>query len=413
MIISNKSQPRMDDIPRPSVAARVRLTKPYDPVSSLQAIKHNRHLDHYKLDWNESTIAPSPKVFEALRRFLDGDSRIQWYPDLCHDELYRNVSEYAGCRTEQIMFANGSDDALAMTCQTYLNPGDGVVAPFPTYTHFLQFAELAGAGLRLVRKDDPFSVSLQDIGAAIDGRTKMVYLANPNNPTGTLFPPVEIAGLAGRHPHVLFLVDEAYYEFSGCSCAAMIRSLPNIMVTRSFSKCFGLAGLRIGYVVAPEEIIGNLRRVHNPKSINKMAQVAAAAALDDLDYYRNYVAGVKRSAAMTRRFCDDHGIVCRLSHANFVLIGLENPGGVAARLREVGVHVRDRSSQLPGMIRLTLGTPEQMREVLSRLGNVLDECHPVRLASCAQCPAPADAPMVEDRPCPDPAGVMVKAALRL
>jgi histidinol-phosphate aminotransferase len=403
----------MDDVSRPAVAARVQSSKPYDPVSSLQAIKANRRMIHYKLDWNESTVAPSPRVFEALRRFLDAESLIHWYPDPSNEELHLRIAKYVRCRTEQIMFTNGSDDALALACQTYLDPGDGVVAPFPTYKHFLQFAELAGAGMRLVRKDDPFSVSLRDIGAAIDGRTKMVYLANPNNPTGTLFAPAEIGGLAGRHPHALFLVDEAYYEFSGCSCAAMIRSLPNIMVTRSFSKCFGLAGLRIGYVVAPEEIIGNLRRVHNPKSINKMAQVAAAAALDDLDYYRDYVAGVKRSAAMTRRFCDDHGIVCRLSHANFVLIELENPGGVAARLREVGVHVRDRSTQLPGMIRLTLGTPEQMREVLSRLGKVLDGCHRVRLGSCAQCLAPAHAPITEDRSCPDPAGAMAKAALRL
>ncbi|TFG40695.1 MAG: histidinol-phosphate aminotransferase family protein, partial [Syntrophobacterales bacterium] len=308
----------MDDVSRPAVAAGVQSSKPYDPVSSLQAIKANRRMIHYKLDWNESTVAPSPRVFEALRRFLDAESLIHWYPDPSHEELHLRISEYVKCPTGQILVTNGSDDALALACQTYLKFGDGVVAPFPTYKHFLQFAELAVAGVRLVRKDDPFSVSLRDIGAAIDGRTKMVYLANPNNPTGTLFPPAEIAGLAGRHPHALFLVDEAYYEFSGCSCTAMIRSLPNIMVTRSFSKCFGLAGLRIGYVVAPEEIIRNLRRVHNPKSINKMAQVAAAAALGDLDYYRDYVAGVKRSAAMTRRFCDDHGIVCRLSHANFV-----------------------------------------------------------------------------------------------
>lgn len=367
-------QSRIDDTTGPSVAMRVQSVKPYDPVSSLQAIKCNRDLIHYKLDWNESTIEPSPRVFEALRHFLDSNSLIQWYPDFCHEELHLKLSQYVGCRTEQILVTNGSDDALTLICRTYLDPGDGVLAPFPTYGHFLQFAELTDACVRLVRKDNPFSISLQDIEAAIDERTKIVYLANPNNPTGILYKPVEIFRLIGRHPRILFLIDEAYYEFSGSSCAAMTCSAPNAIVTRSFSKCFGLAGLRIGYLVATEEIVDNLLRVHNPKSINKMAQIAAAAALDDLDYYRTYIGEVKEAAAMIKRFCDERGIPCRLSQANFALIGLKKPALVARRLREAGVHVRDRSSQLPGMIRITLGTTQQMPEILLRLENVLNEC---------------------------------------
>jgi histidinol-phosphate aminotransferase len=380
-----------DDVARPAVAARVRSAKPYDPVSSLQAININRRMTHYKLDWNESTVAPSPRVFEALRRFLDAASPIHWYPDPGHVELHLRISEYAGCRTGQILVTNGSDDALALLCQTYLDGGDEVVAPFPTYTHFLQFAELAGARLRPIRKEDPFSVSPRDIEAAIGGRTKVVYLANPNNPTGTLLPPEAIFRMAARHPGTLFIVDEAYYEFCGSSCAGLTGSAPNLAVTRSFSKCFGLAGLRIGYVVAAEEIIGDLRRVHNPKSINQMAQVAAAAALEDIDYYRRYVSEVRSAAALTQRFCEAHGLRCRNSHANFVLIGLENPVLVARRLRDAGVHVRDRSAQLPGMIRLTLGTVEQMREVLLRLENVLYGCDLQPHGAASRRPEPTHA----------------------
>lgn len=362
----------MGDTTGPSVSGRVRSAKPYDPVSSLQAIKSNCRLTHYKLDWNEATIEPSPGVFEALRQFLDSNSPIQWYPDFCHEGLNLKLSDYAGCRDKQILVTNGSDDALALVCRTYLDPGDRVVAPFPTYEHFLQFAELSGASVRLVRKEDPFSVSLQDIEEAIDRQTKIVYLANPNNPTGTVYKPVEILRLSSRHRRILFLIDEAYYEFWGYSCAAMTCRAPNMVVTRSFSKCFGLAGLRIGYLVAQEEIVDNLLRVHNPKSINKMAQIAAEAALDDLDYYRSYVGEIKRAAAMTKHFCDMRGIGCRPTRANFVLIELENPVLIAERLREAGVHVRDRSSQLPGMIRLTLATSGQMSEILFRLGKVLD-----------------------------------------
>ena len=390
---------RIDDTTGPGVARRVRSTKPYDPVSSLQSIACNRRLTHYKLDWNESTIEPAPGVLEALRHFLDSNSMLHWYPDCRHEELYRKLAEYTGCRIGQLLVTNGSDDALALVCQTYLDPGDEVVAPFPTYKHFLQFAELTGASLRLVRKDDPFSVSLRDVEAAIDDRTKIVYLANPNNPTGILHEPADIFRLAARHLRVLFLIDEAYYEFSGCSCAMMTGSIPNLVVTRSFSKCFGLAGLRIGYLAAPEEIVEDLLRVHNPKSINKMAQIAALAALEDLDYYGGYVREVKRAAIMTQRFCRERAIPCRLSHANFVLIGLKNPSLIAERLREAGVHVRDRSSQLPGMIRLTLGTSEQMEEVLSRLGKVLDACDAPGSAASAKVPAPLHGGRQENDPC--------------
>ena len=361
----------MDEFTGPPVAARVRRAKPYDPVSSLQAIRCNRGITHYKLDWNESTIEPSPKVGEALQRLLGEGRSLHWYPDPGHEELCARLSAYVGCPPEHLLVTNGSDDALALVCQTYIDAGDEVVAPFPTYRHFLQFAELANAAVQLIRKDCPFSFTCEDIEAALTRHSKIVYLANPNNPTGTLLDPEAICRLAGRYPGILFLVDEAYYEFSGRSCAGRATALPNMVVTRSFSKCFGLAGLRVGYLVAAGPIIATLRRAHNPKSINRMAQVGAAAALDDLPYYRRYVAALKQSAAMTRAFCDENRIPCRLSHANFVLLCVDDPVHVAARLREAGVHVRDRSSQLPGMIRITLGTPDQMRDVLQRLGRVL------------------------------------------
>lgn len=403
----------MSDIIHPCIADRVRSTKPYDPVSSLQAIASNPHTAHYKLDWNESTIAPSPKVFEAMQRFLEAEGRLHWYPDSEHKELYLQLSTYAGCSSDQLLVANGSDEGLALVCRVYLDPGDEVVAPFPTYKHFLQFAELEGAALRLIRKADPFSVSLRDVEEAFTERTKIVYLANPNNPTGVLFQPEAIVQLAGRHPRILFLVDEAYFEFSGASCARMIGSAENVAVTRSFSKCFGLAGLRLGYVMASAAIIGGLRRVHNPKSVNRMAQVAAVAALEDLDYYRRYVAAVQQASRLTRRFCETQGIPCRPTHANFVLIQLEDPVWVTERLRDAGVHVRDRSSQLPGMIRLTVGTPEQMREVLSRLTRVLDEYTSLHHGSPVLRQRRAHVQWAEDRPSPDPTGPVSTAALRL
>jgi histidinol-phosphate aminotransferase len=355
----------------PRVAARARSARPYDPVSSLLAIRRNPSVAHHKLDWNESTIPPSPEVFRALQRFLANGNNIHWYPDPCDEELLEKIKIYTSCRTENILVSNGSDEALSLACQTYLDSGDEVVAPFPTYRHFLQFAELAGARIRLIRKDDPFSVSLRDVESGISSRTKIVYLANPNNPTGILLEPAQISRMANRHLQVLFLVDEAYYEFSGFSCSRFLKNTPNMMITRSFSKCFGLAGLRLGYVIAPTGIIRDLLRVHNPKSTNIMAQVAAAAALGDLDYYHDYVDEVRRASSMIKDFCDDHGILCRLTRANFILITTDHPEWIVEKLRNAGVHVRNRSSQLPGMIRLTVGTSKQMEDVLLRLKAVI------------------------------------------
>ena len=146
----------------------------------------NRGITHYKLDWNESTIEPSPKVGEALQRLLGEGRSLHWYPDPGHEELCARLSAYVGCPPEHLLVTNGSDDALALICQTYIDAGDEVVAPFPTYRHFLQFAELANAAVQLIRKDCPFSFTCEDIEAALTRHSKIVYLANPNNPTGTL-----------------------------------------------------------------------------------------------------------------------------------------------------------------------------------------------------------------------------------
>ncbi|MBW2699835.1 MAG: histidinol-phosphate aminotransferase family protein [Deltaproteobacteria bacterium] len=359
--------------PAPKVSKRVAKLNPYDPVCSREKIKQRPELTHFKLDWNESTIQPSPKVREALHHFLSNGSMLNWYPDMFYQPLYESLAEYTGSRISQLLVTSGSDSALELICQTYLNPEDNVVFPVPTYAHFLQFAELAGAEMRGVEPQNAFLPDLKEIEAQIDENTKILYLVNPNNPTGNVYPPTELLQLALRHPHVLLVCDEAYFEFSGVSCVKLVDSAPNMLVTRSFSKAFSLASMRIGYLVASEAVAQDLRRIFNPKSVNMMAMVAATAALDDLPYYRKYVRDVKRSAAMMERFCRREGIPCRSTFANWVLLEFDNAPDMARRLADVGLHVRDRSRQLPGIIRLSLGTPEQTAEILARIKRILDE----------------------------------------
>ncbi|HOX44726.1 MAG TPA: histidinol-phosphate transaminase [Myxococcota bacterium] len=356
----------------PEIAKRVQTLKPYEAVSSRVKIERNPSIRHHKLDWNESTIQPSPKVHEALVNFVSQGGALNWYPDLFHLPLYERLAEYTGSRISRLIVTNGSDAALELLCQSYLDPEDNVVFPEPTYNHFVQFAELTGAELRGVKCRNVFQPTLAELEQHIDERTKILYLVNPNNPTGNVYLPAEVLDLAVRYPHVLVISDEAYFEFSGVSCVKLVDEVPNLVVTRSFSKAFSLASLRIGYLVAQECVIENLRRMYNPKSVNMLAQVAAAAALEDLSYYRAYVREVKRSAALVEAFCRRHGVRCRVTYANWILLEFKDAKAMAQRLAEAGIHVRDRSSQLPGVLRMSLGTEAQTVDVLARLERILE-----------------------------------------
>jgi histidinol-phosphate aminotransferase len=354
------------------VSNRIKNLKPYDPVSSLDNIKQNPEITHFKLDWNETTVPPSPKVKEALVAYLNNGSKLEWYPEMFHRKLFEHVADYVGCDVSQVLVTNGSDDALDLICQSYLDPTDNVISPVPTYNHFLQFAERTGAEVIRVQGINPLIPSLKDVCNVVNENTKIIYLANPNNPTGNLYSPAEVLQLALKYPHCLIVSDEAYYEFAGISCAKLAEEVDNIVTTRSFSKCFGLAGLRIGYLVASTTVVENMRRVHNPKSVNMLAQIAAIAALEDLPYYKSYIRAVKRSASLVERFCKKHNLPCWSTYANFILIRFNDATRMSKKLAEIGVHVRDRSKQIPGMLRLGLGTEEQTKEVLARLETLLD-----------------------------------------
>jgi len=363
--------PLMDAFPK--ISQKVAELQPYEPVSSLDLIRRRPELVHYKLDWNESTIPPSPKVKEAIFAFLNNGSHLNWYPEMHNYQLLQKIAAYADCQPSQILVTNGSDEALDVICHCFLDDGDNVVAPVPTYTHFLHFVRMVGAEIREVKGENPLLPTLKEVSRAVNDKTKIIYLVNPNNPTGNIYSPAEIMQLALRNPQCLVLVDEAYYEFSGVSCVKLLGEVENIVVTRSFSKCFGLAAMRIGYLIAVEKIIQQLRRVHNPKSVNMLAQVAASAALEDLSYYRNYARSVKRSANLMLAYCRQRHIECWPTYANFMLLRFSKPQTIIEGLARKGVYIRDRSRLLPGMVRITLGTEEHTREVIQRLDEVLEE----------------------------------------
>jgi len=356
-------------------ARMVREVKPYQAVSSLEAILSRPDQVPLKLDWNESTVPPSPKVLEAIQAFLGNAHHLNWYPVLNSTNLIERLEKHLGLSGDQLLITNGSDDALDTICTTYLDPDDVVLVPSPTYTHFLVFAQTRGAQIQALHGPDPFASCIDLlVQTAQRVRPRLLYLVNPNNPTGVLYTREEVATLLAACPETLVIVDEAYSEFAGCSCIDLLHTYPNLVITRTFSKAYGIAGLRIGYAMAAPGVIMDLRRVFNPKSVNVLAQIGAMAALEDQSYLRWYLGEVEASKRLLQPFFAARGLPFKLTPANYFLVQFDQAPWVVKRLQEEGVYVRDRSgmNQLAGWVRFSLGTEEQTRDLLDRIDRVLE-----------------------------------------
>lgn len=345
----------------------------YEPTTSLERILR-RDLPPgavLKLDWNEGALPPPPSVVEALRRTLDasGGDLLKWYPQLGGGQELRDaLAGYCGVIPENLLVTNGSDAALILLCRDLLGPGKRVLAPVPTYEHFCVDAEGTGAELIRWTPDDPFAPTADALASAIEHeRPDLVYLVSPANPTGSEWREDDVRGLVARFPDTRFLVDEAYHEFATLdpatatprTCARLATESPQVFVTRTFSKAFCLASVRCGYLIAHPNAIERLRSLYNPKSVNLFAQVAATAALAEVDrIYRPYAAATH---AERDRFVADltaRGVAVRSGGAgNFVC--LQVPGGRCADLARLleadGIFVRDISGRFPGYVRITIG----------------------------------------------------------
>jgi len=349
--------------------------QPYSPVSSLDQIAQAEDTHtQFKLDWNESTIEPSPRVKEALMALLDGSSTLRWYPDLRADDLRGALARHNGVSKDSLIVTNGSDDALLLLCRTFLSSQNEVVVPVPTYNHFMVYAGAQNARIVEVAEPDPFCKNIRHLERSISALTRMVYLVSPNNPTGIVWGEKDVAALCKRFPKVVFVVDEAYHEFSGQSVIQLTQTYSNLAVTRTFSKAYGLAAFRVGYVAAHPSLCDHLHRLHNPKSVNTMAQVAATAALSDTEYLKNYVEDVRIARASFVEFLREQGFEARDTPGNYVMVRVPDPDIFIAGLEKRGVFIRDRSRQprLSGFVRISVGTCDQMKEVQARILEVIE-----------------------------------------
>ena len=348
---------------RPKPREAVQRMAPYVPPTSGRQGK-------LRLDFNENTVGASPRVARFLQKLADPEF-LAVYPE--YTEARERMARFLGVNTAQLLFTNGTDEAIHSLINTYVDAGDEVVIPSPTYSMFRFYVELAGAVPREVPYRVPdLAFPLDELLDAVSERTRVVLIANPNNPTGSGIDLDAIEEIAERAHKAVVLIDEAYFEFYGVTAAEMLALYPNLFVSRTFSKAYGMAGLRIGCLLSQAENIAAVSKGQSPYSVNAVAAACALEAIEDQDYVRGYVSEALEARTMISEGLDRLGVAHYPSCANFVLAQLgERSKEICGELRERGILIRDRSHEIPGAARITAGTKEQARRFLEVLQDVL------------------------------------------
>lgn len=325
-----------------------------------------------RLDFNENTAGCSPKVLRCLQQLTA--EQLAVYPD--REPAEAMVASHLGIKPEELLLTNGVDEAIHLLCESYLEPGEEALIVVPTFSLYEIYAAATGAFVRTVPAGADFNFPTAAVLAQITGRTRLVAIASPNNPTGAVAPQADLLEIVRAAPEAAMLVDEAYFDFCGETLLTQWREFPNLFVARTFSKAYGLAGLRIGILAGDAEQVSMIRRVSSPYNVNAVALACLPAALADRAYVRRYVEQVRQGRERLQDALDSWGIQYWPSRANFVLIRLGHlKSAVIEGMKQHGILVRDRSSDYgcEGCVRITLGTAEQTDRLLIALRQVLEE----------------------------------------
>jgi histidinol-phosphate aminotransferase len=328
-----------------------------------------------RLDFNENTVGPSPLVLARLNRLTAED--LARYPE--RQPIEASVAKFLAVPESALLLTNGVDEAIHLLCQTYLQPGDEAFVVVPSYSMYRIYMSATGAGVISIPADEGFRFPTRAVCDRITDRTRLIAIANPNNPTGSLTPLQHIEEIVRCAPAAAILVDEAYFEFCGTTVLASARKYPNVFITRTFSKAYGLAGLRIGVLIAEPEQMRSLRRICSPYNVNAIALACLPEALADQKYVERYVHETQQSRERLESALQSRGIQFWPSQANFVLARVSSTRVQAQafveRMRTRGILVRDRSADYgcEGCVRFTVGPEEHTRRLLGALGDVLKE----------------------------------------
>jgi histidinol-phosphate aminotransferase len=326
-----------------------------------------------KLDANENPYGCSPRVNQALADYPD----INVYPDSGQTELRKQLQEYTSVAMEHIVAGAGSDQLIDLILRLFIKSGDELINCTPTFAMFHFFIKLNGGTPVEVPRDENFCVDVDTIKKAVTGKAKVILLATPNNPTGTVIPREDILEILDSGLPVI--VDEAYYEFTGETVAPLVEEYNNLMVLRTFSKWAGLAGLRIGYGLFPTRIADYLLRIKEPYNINAAAQVAVRESLNDVDYLMNNVKTIiAERERLFSRLKEMGWLKPYPSQANFILCSVLKGGAreLQQKLEDRGILVRYFDQPLlKDMVRISIGRPEEndiLMETLNEIGEEID-----------------------------------------
>lgn len=322
-----------------------------------------------RLDFNENTVGAPPHVIDFIKRFLTA-ADLSIYPE--YEHALEDLSQHFNVALDELTLTNGTDEAIQLLMNTYVNAGDEVILLRPSYAMYKFYAQLAGAKVREIDyRAEGLAFPLEELLGQISPSTRAILIGNPNNPTGTGTDVSGIEQILRKATNAAVLVDEAYYEFSGVTVLPLSSEYPNLFVSRTFSKTYGLAAMRCGCLLSQSGNMQHVRKAQSPYSVNALAAMAARIAVEDRSFVEEYVLEVLTARELLYVEFERLNIPYYVSQANFVLF---QAGGRAIEIRDElrnrGILVRDRSYEIPGCLRVTIGTRDQVRRFLDALEQI-------------------------------------------
>jgi len=318
-----------------------------------------------RLDFNENTAGCSPTVPRALSKI--STKTLAMYPE--YERGTKRLARHYGVKPGELMLTNGGDDALRVFIDAFVNDGEPIVICEPTFPMYRYWGEVAGAKMEVLRYGANMEFPLDSAVQAVRARPRVLFICNPNNPTGTQIPPDAIKTILDVATHTAIVIDEAYAEFSGVTVVPLIRQYPQLFVARTFSKVAGLASLRLGAVIGNADSLNTLRRATAPFPVNLAALVGAVAAVDDPKTMRRYLRDITRTREWFERQLNSLGVRTYPSPCNFLLTDF-GPSGpeLFQRLLRDGILLRDRSKDIgSGFARISIGTQAEMELLIRKI----------------------------------------------
>lgn len=330
--------------------------------------------DLNKLDWNEGNYIPKI-VKKDIKKYSGLDHIFSWYPDYTAFDLHKALADFHSTSVNNVLSFPGSDEALDCACRCFLEPYDEVIIPIPSYDNFKVFAESAGAKVIQYEVLKPYEFSLNDfILFAEKKNPKIIYLVSPNNPCGYIIKPRDVEKICKAFPETLIICDQAYEEFAPYSnCIDLISSVNNLIISRTFSKAFSIAGMRLGYVFSSHEILKILSKIRNGKNISMMSQIIGMSIIKNIRHYDDWLNNVTNLREYLYKELKNLGIVVYKSHGNFLLFEINSSKKFIGSLKKNKFYIRDKISSTNGGIRITITDKNSINLFLDLLNKYIKD----------------------------------------